>query len=163
MRSSRRAAARSLFGELQPIAARARFSWFSRRWWKETRCGARLVAFIGIGTRDRKVSTGFSGSGSELWERTRPGYGEEEGTARGVGMSAGNGAGPAISQQKEEEMRRTRGRAGPLAGPSEGGEASRPGRGMGLGQTQGLFPSFFSFLFYFLFPKHFPNRTLESN
>jgi hypothetical protein len=47
------------------------------------------TAFIGLGTRDRKVSTGFSGSGSELGERIRPGYDEEEGTARGVGMSGG--------------------------------------------------------------------------
>ena len=63
-------------------------------------------AFIGLGTRDRKLSTGFSGSGSELGERIRPGYDEEEGTARGVGMSAGKRGGLAVSQQKEEEVRR---------------------------------------------------------
>ena len=53
--------------------------------------------------------------------------------------------------------------AEPLAGPSEGGEASRPRRGNGPRPDPGVVSPFFSFLLCFLFPKHFPNRTFESN
>jgi len=123
-------------------------------------------AFIGLGTRDRKVSTGFSGS-TRHWGRTNPSRirGEERGGLAvrwGPVVGGGEEADTRAQGVSAKEPGRGGARAGLVCWAGEGGLGAG---GFGGGEfwaaadlvtrpRAGDSP-FFSFPILFYFPKHF--------